>query len=108
MTAPLYIRREAYEALPLLKRALIELKIQQGEIAFIEEVAPLRHRCRLRAVRCAGILPDQWRVFLTQYICDRKVNIAGRPADPTQPLHGGNVEYFGGIARAEARAQGAV
>ena len=37
MTAPLYIRREAYEALPLLKRALIELKIQQGLIAFRED-----------------------------------------------------------------------
>ena len=41
MTGPLYIRREAYQALPLLRRALIELRIQQGEIAFIEEVAPL-------------------------------------------------------------------
>ena len=37
MTAPVYIRREAYQALPLLKRALIELKIQQGEIAFLED-----------------------------------------------------------------------
>jgi hypothetical protein len=37
MTGPLYIRREAYQALPLLRRALIELRIQQGEIAFIED-----------------------------------------------------------------------
>jgi len=37
MTVPLHIRREAYQALPLLKRALIELKIQQGEIALIED-----------------------------------------------------------------------
>lgn len=37
---PLRIRREAYEALPLLKRALIELKIQQGEIAIIEDASP--------------------------------------------------------------------
>ena len=42
-------------------------------------------------------MPDQWRVF-SQYIGDRKVYIAGRQRDPTQPLHGGNVEYFGGYS----------
>ncbi len=51
MTAPLYIRREAYEALPLLKRALIELKIQQGEIAFIEDVAPLTQPATAQGVQ---------------------------------------------------------
>lgn len=42
-------------------------------------------------------MPDQWRVF-SQFIGDRKVYIAGRQRDPTQPLHGGNVEYFGGYS----------
>jgi hypothetical protein len=35
-----------------------------------------------------------WRVF-SQVIEDRRVYIAGRLRDPTQPLHGGNVEYSG-------------
>ncbi len=36
-----------------------------------------------------------WRVF-SQVIEDRRIYIAGRLRDPTQPLHGGNVEYSGG------------
>ena len=36
-----------------------------------------------------------WRVF-SQVIEDRLIYIAGRLRDPTQPLHGGNVEYSGG------------
>lgn len=36
---PLRVHRETVEALPLLKRALIELKIQQGEIVVIEDAA---------------------------------------------------------------------
>ena len=35
-----------------------------------------------------------WRVF-SQVIEDRRIYIAGRLRDPTQPLHGGNVEYSG-------------
>ena len=35
-----------------------------------------------------------WRVF-SQVIEDRRIYIAGRLRDPTQPLHGGNVEYCG-------------
>ena len=35
-----------------------------------------------------------WRVF-SQVIDDRRIYIAGRLRDPTQPLHGGNVEYSG-------------
>lgn len=35
-----------------------------------------------------------WRVF-SQVIDDRRIYIAGRPRDPTQPLHGGNVEHSG-------------
>lgn len=35
-----------------------------------------------------------WRVF-SQVIEDRRIYIAGRLRDPTQPLHGGNVEYAG-------------
>lgn len=42
-------------------------------------------------------MPDQWRVF-SQEINYRKMYIAGRQIDPTQPLHGGNVEYFGGYS----------
>lgn len=57
-----------------------------------------------------------WRVF-SQFIGDRKVYIAGRQRDPTQPLHGGNVEYVGAYTEdrdavearvAELNAQGAV
>lgn len=57
-----------------------------------------------------------WRVF-SQVIEDRRVYIAGRQRDPTQPLHGGNVEYSGGYLEdreaveklvAELNAQGAV
>lgn len=36
-----------------------------------------------------------WRVF-SQVIDSRRMFIVGRPRDPTQPLHGGNVEYSGG------------
>ena len=36
-----------------------------------------------------------WRV-LSQVLEDRRVYIAGRQRDPTQPLHGGNVDYSGG------------
>lgn len=39
---PLRVHREAVEALPLLKRALIELKIQQGEIVVMEDAPPAR------------------------------------------------------------------
>lgn len=35
-----------------------------------------------------------WRAF-SQVLDDRRVYIAGRLRDPTQPLHGGNVEYSG-------------
>ncbi len=35
-----------------------------------------------------------WRVF-SQVIDDRRMYIAGRLRNPTQPLHGGNVEYSG-------------
>ena len=36
-----------------------------------------------------------WRVF-SQVIDGRRLYIAGRQRDPSQPLHGGNVEYSGG------------
>jgi len=39
-------------------------------------------------------MPGPWRVF-SQDINYRKMYIAGRQIDPTQPLHGGNVEYYG-------------
>ncbi len=42
-------------------------------------------------------MPEQWRVF-SQDINYRKMYIAGRQLDSTQPLHGGNVEYFGGYS----------
>jgi hypothetical protein len=57
-----------------------------------------------------------WRVF-SQVIEDRRMYIAGRQRDPTQPLHGGNVEYSGGYQEdrgavetlvAELNAQGAI
>lgn len=38
--------------------------------------------------------PGQWRV-LSQVIDGERLYIAGRLLDPTQPLHGGNVEYSG-------------
>jgi len=38
-----------------------------------------------------------WRV-LSQDINYRKMYIAGRQLDPAQPLHGGNVEYYGGYS----------
>lgn len=42
-------------------------------------------------------MPDQWRIWriLSQVLDDRRVYIAGRLRDPTQPLHGGNVEFSG-------------
>ena len=36
-----------------------------------------------------------WQI-MSQVINDRKMYIAGRQLDPTQPLHGGNVEHAGG------------
>lgn len=39
-------------------------------------------------------MPGPWRVF-SQNINYRTMYIAGRQLDPTQPLHGGNVEYYG-------------
>lgn len=57
-----------------------------------------------------------WRV-LSQVIGDRRLYIAGRQRDSTQPLHGGNVEYSGGYLEdrdavealvAELNAQGAI
>lgn len=36
-SVPVYLHRECVEALPLLKRALIELKIEQGLIKIIED-----------------------------------------------------------------------
>lgn len=39
-------------------------------------------------------MPGQWRVF-SQFLGGRRVYIAGRQIDLTQPLHGGNVEYSG-------------
>ena len=41
--------------------------------------------------------PGPWRVF-SQELNYRKLYIAGRQLDLTQPLHGGNVEYFGGYS----------
>ena len=49
-------------------------------------------------------MPGQWRVF-SQFIGDRKVYIAGRQRDPTQPLHGGNVEYVGGYTEDRAAVE---
>ena len=40
-------------------------------------------------------MTGQWRI-LSQDINGRKMYIAGRQLDPTQPLHGGNVEYASG------------
>jgi len=40
-------------------------------------------------------MTGQWRV-LSQIIDGQRRYIAGRQLDPTQPLHGGNVEYAGG------------
>lgn len=39
-------------------------------------------------------MPGPWRAF-SQNINYRTMYIAGRQIDPTQPLHGGNVEYYG-------------
>jgi hypothetical protein len=38
-----------------------------------------------------------WRIF-SQDINGRKMYIAGRQLDPAQPLHGGNVRYYGGYS----------
>jgi hypothetical protein len=39
-------------------------------------------------------MPGPWRI-LSQVINDRKMYIAGRQKNPAEPLHGGNVEYYG-------------
>jgi len=43
----------------------------------------------------AVLMACDWQI-MSQVINDRKMYIAGRQLDPTQPLHGGNVEYAGG------------
>ncbi len=40
-------------------------------------------------------MPGQWCV-LSQVIDHTRLYAAGRLRDPTQPLHGGNVEFSGG------------
>jgi hypothetical protein len=35
---------------------------------------------------------------MSQVINDRKMYIAGRQKNPAEPLHGGNVEYYGGYS----------
>jgi len=40
-------------------------------------------------------MPGPWRV-LSQVIDHTRLYAAGRLRDPTQPLHGGNVEFYGG------------
>jgi len=35
-----------------------------------------------------------WQI-MSQVINDRKMYIAGRQKDVSEPLHGGNVEYYG-------------
>lgn len=42
-------------------------------------------------------MAGQWCV-LSQVLEGRRMFIAGRQRDPTQPLHGGNVEYSGGYS----------
>lgn len=42
-------------------------------------------------------MPGPWRVF-SQEINHRMMYIAGRQLDATQPLHGGNVQYYGGYS----------
>ncbi len=49
-------------------------------------------------------MPGPWRVF-SQIIGDRRMYIAGRQIDPTQPLHGGNVEYCGGYMEDRAAVE---
>jgi len=39
-------------------------------------------------------MPGQWRI-LSQDINGRRMYIAGRQKDLSEPLHGGNVEYCG-------------
>jgi len=38
-----------------------------------------------------------WQI-MSQVINDRKMYIAGRQKNPAEPLHGGNVEYYGGYS----------
>ena len=49
-------------------------------------------------------MPGQWRV-LSQFLGDRRVYIAGRQINLTQPLHGGNVEFFGMYSDNHDRAE---
>ena len=42
-------------------------------------------------------MPGQWRI-MSQDINGRRMYIAGRQLDLNEPLHGGNVEYYGGYS----------
>lgn len=49
-------------------------------------------------------MPGQWRI-MSQDINGRRMYIAGRQKDLSQPLHGGNVEYRGGYTEDRAAVE---
>jgi len=53
-------------------------------------------------------MAGSWWGCLSQVIDGRKMYIAGRKRDTTQPLHGGNVEYRGGYTEDRAAVENLV